>query len=403
MTKNKQRNTITFVAGFNDENLFKKEIIFGKDSIKLYYSQKTIDYIKEGNFDMMFVDGTHLKRLKKSQIILVRFYSTNTSTVVTGMYALSSSKKSEAYSNFFTVLKDLGALDQCRYLTTDFELVIQKGYKAAVKAPTTFRYCFFHLMAATRKYAPSINKTINIENQLRSRLHRLITPNLFRFFSFLVFIRKPYQQSMFKVFKFIVQRFNRSLANELFIAYFGSTYIHGPLSKHFMLDFEHSQIITNNFVEGLNSSLKRHNRGRVNVDVFLDWMKIDSKQIIMNLSDLPKKKLSSNPKFASFHSSFESHGDFLKIIVDYIEETIRKSSIRNEKDNSIGCANEKLAFSACLRGVRLQWSEKAIVVVEKTKTIYSVLIDARPEDEDSSYWHELEPDFSSYLKRLRQK
>lgn len=297
----------------------------------------------------------------------MRFYSTSSLEIITGMYAINDMKKSNSYSVIFKALDELGVLANRRYLTTDFELAIQKGYRIAIKKPITFRFCYFHLVSATRKYASSINKTISIENRLRNRPHCSTTAHIFHYFSFLIFIRRLYQFLMFYIFKFIIRSFAQSLANELFIAYFGSTYIYGPLSHHFVLDFTHTSIITNNFVEGLNSSLKRHNRGRVSTDMFLNWMRIDSKKIIMNLSNPLIKETTSNPKFNEFHSSFESQGNFLSILTDHIDETIRRTSKMTPANCKRALQDNKDTFSKYLRSFQINWSEQFVWVTKKLR------------------------------------
>lgn len=401
--KHKLKNTLSSVIGFDGENLYKGEVILGQRPLIFYYSEKIVQFIREGVFDLVFVDSTHIKSLRKSQVTLVRFYSSESSKVLTALYALSPSKKAEAYTRIFKLLDELGLLINCRFLTTDFELAIRKGCEQAIKNPITFRFCFYHLIAATRRYASSINRTISLENQLKKRVHRPTLPHIFRIFSFLVFVPKPLQKLLFKAFRFVIRFHQNSLANEMFIAYFNSTYISGPLSRHFFLDLNDTHIITNNFVEGVNSSLKRHNRGRVNTDTFLDWMQLDVKQSIMNFNDSSKKTLTTNLKFKEFQERINHQTDFVRILLEYIDGVSK--TVRSENEFSIlnARSEEFRSFASFFSSITINWNEHTIFVYHNDQLIYSTTIGQEENHSEIELWAQIEPEFPTYFKRLKHK
>lgn len=401
--KTRQQNSVDSVVGFENENLFKYESHLDGKTIRFYYSQEVIKFIQNGQFDLIFVDGTHLKMLKKNQVTIVRFYSTKSAKVITGLYILNPSKKAKSYAVIFDFIQKLGLLTHCKFLTTDFELAIRKGFEEVISSPVAFRYCFFHLVSATRKYSASINKTIAMENQHWGKNHCPTLPHIFRLFSFLIFIRKPLQSMMFRVFKHLVRNHAFNLANELFMAYFRSTYINGPLSKHFFLGFEHTSIITNNFVEGINSSLKRHNRGKVNIDTFLDWLKIDSKKSVMDLDENIVTHPKSNSRFKKFSEMFEAHGDCLGVFLDYTAELSRNRSKTKDSTKQNGKSNDFQKFANCIRNARIEWTEESMTVFHQNELVFRTWANQSDHDNDLEYWSQLGDDFDIYLKRLRQK
>jgi len=401
--KQKLINSVDKVYGFSGENLYKREILIDGKSLVLYYSIDVIQFIQDGKFDLMLIDSTHLKMMRKNQITIVRFYSEITNKVLTAMYAINPSKKAESYSQIFMVLDELKVMDNCKAIMADFELAIRKGFEMAIRKPIVFRMCFYHLISATRRYASSINKTISIENQQKARSHPPTSPQIFRLFSLLIFIPKQYQKAMFNVFKFLMRSFTKRISNEMFMEYFRCTYIDGPLSKHFFLDFQDSSVITNNFLEGINSSLKRHNRGRVNIETFLDWMRIDCKQTIMNLQVIPRKSCQANPKFREFYVAFASHKDFMTILFDYISQMGSLKPFDQKMALRDLCRSEFYSLREFVSGTCIEWDEFDITVKMNGKEIFIASIHDAAAEDNQEYWANIEPEFSTFFRRMRYK
>lgn len=387
----------------DNENLFKEESSIDNKPMLFYYSNDVIKFIRNGNFDSIFIDSTHLKMLRKHQITIVRFYSSSAKKILTAMYIVNPSKKSKAYSEIFRMLNTLNLLTNCKRLMTDFELAIKKGYEDLALKPLKFRFCFFHLLSACRKYASSVNKTIFLENHLKNKRHAPTTPNIFRFFVFLIFIKQSHQKLLFQVFKFFFRSTVKSLANELFMNYFWRTYIKGPFSSHFYLDLNDSLIITNNFVEGVNSSMKRHNRGRVNLETFYDWMSLDIKTIIMNLNTNSIRKSVMNPKFEEFAKAFVAQQNWVDILFNYIEECVKQQKFRNNESRAGINQSDYELLKKRIKNSKIVVDEDRIGVYQKRRQVYVASDDFENDQQDIDYWKSIEPEFELYFKRVKYK
>jgi len=337
--RERKRNSQRDVQIYDNENLFKAKIETADGSLYCYYSERVMNYIRSNCFDQLFVDGTHFKALRRSQLVIVRVASEQLNKVVTCLYCLAPSKKSEVYKSIFVLLESLGVLKGIKIVMSDFELAIRKGFRLSTAHPVTFRFCFFHFQSALRKFANSINKQVSLQNSERQTWHQRTTPHIHRVFSFLIFVPKSLQAIAFRLFKFVFRQVESGLSNELFFDYFERAYLNGVFFESFFIDLAESKIVTNNFVEGLNSSLKRHSRGRITISFLLDWLKISSKSEIASLSEASKAQFQTNENFTSFQQRIMQGQNFWEPIIEYISVTKRG----REKSDYLCTASTKVS------------------------------------------------------------
>lgn len=305
---------------FDSENLFKEKLEYKNSETTIYFSNDVLDYIRNRDFDHMFIDGTHLTSLGKKQFIIVRLYSSVSKQILTSFYVLMPSKKAEAYTEVINYLNETGALKNLKFSTSDFELAIISGIENSNIQTVKHRFCFFHLISSCRKKKNSINKVIEIDNAENNRNHQKVTSHLFRLLAFSIFVPPESQMAFFNTIKFFMRIFTNSLANEMFFLYFKRTYLTGSYKKNFYLDMEVSEIITNNFVEGINSSLKRHSKGRLGIAHLLDWMHLDAKKNILGVNDnkISSHEPANNPIFKEFQRELKKNGNWLLLFKNYV-------------------------------------------------------------------------------------
>lgn len=401
--KHRAINRKDHIEIFDAENMFKESHEIDGKVAMIYYASQIIDFVRNGNFESLFIDGTHLSMARKQQVTLVRLHSSSTKKTVTVLYALSSSKKTEFYSKIFEVLLRLNLLTNCRFVTTDFELAIRKGFMQAVSSPIIFRFCFFHLVSACRRYSASENKTIAIENEQKGKRHQKATPHVFRLFAFLIFVPKVHQLRFFQVLKFLLRLYTSNLANEMFMDYFLHTYLRGPHSEHFYLDFGHSGIITNNFVEGVNSSLKRHNRGRMTFETFWDWMKIDTKNAILNIDEKPSLVSSRNPLFQMFAEKVKNNDNALSTFVTYANSLDAQKLGKKVRSEKVNNKANQLSFLKFLSEMQIFITDDEVTLYRGKSIVFKTDWNNYDRDEDVQVWQGLDKDYHLYFKRIRCK
>lgn len=270
-----KKKVLDDVELFSNENLC-KSIVKYDTPIYIYFSNHILDVVKTGDFDTMFIDGTHIKNSKGSQLILVRLFSTANKKVLTACYIITQSKKTEAYVMIFKKLGKLKFLDNIKHVMTDFEIAFRNALNTVFPAKFEYHFCFFHLQNATRNYAASINRVGRKLNQCKT------TPYIHTYFSYLVF---SHFSTIIKAFEFLVAVFrlnNINAADEVFFDYFKSTYINSKYIDCICMDPNKFKCVTNNTVEGVNSGMKRFVAGRNSVPSILDWLAFDAKTYIIS-------------------------------------------------------------------------------------------------------------------------
>lgn len=243
--------------------------------IEVFYLNAVADIVKDGNYDMLFVDGTHVKSEHFTQLLLARFYSSTSKRIINGAYALTKNKNTEAYLLFLTQLKAAKMLDNIKVCMSDFERALSGALVKTIPNVTSC-FCLFHLLSATRKYAGAINKAIT---HLKLPDVKPTTVKIHYIFSYIMFVDPDKFMGVFTLLFKHVWKGTLSVADYIFARYFYQTYC--VLYKINKIDLETYPFLTNNTVEGVNSGIKRIIKNMNNQFGMENWIVEDVKKTIL--------------------------------------------------------------------------------------------------------------------------
>ena len=342
-SKKKNSNDFKEITIFN-ENLLKRSFSINNKDVLIYYSLFMRDYVVKGNFDFLFLDGTHLNLYGlKNQMLVFRLYSSETKEIVTVSYVICSSKKSEVYSEIILELMKAGFFNNLSLVMTDFELGFRAAFREIIKPENIqFRFCYVHLSRSLKNNVKSINKAseTNLKfacgEDLVSKKMNKIPDYIGVMFSFLIFVKPEEQKTIFYLWAAILKElFENSIELNAFLVFFSDNYITGRFSTDFFIDTNTSKHITNNFVEGVNSSFKRFTQAYLSEKTVSDWMAFDSKMSLMKLGSEKNSSQEQTLIYFDFQKAMmeERLDAAFKIIISKIS-SLRNGKI-NEKLNSV--------------------------------------------------------------------
>lgn len=141
----------------------------------------------------------------------------------------------------------------------------------------------------------------------------------------------------------------------------------------------------------------------MNIHTFLDWLKLDCKQTIMNLDESSKTRPLSNPKFEEFSNSFSSHENFVWVLLDYIAELEREFKPQSLTLSKQSKKQDFRDFANYLRQFEFQWDENSIKVMKGEMLAFNAPLVETDQEPDDYLWRQIEPEYQSYFRRLKQK
>lgn len=267
----------------NKKNLlFKNETALKcKDScFSIFYSNDVLKFVIETKHEMLFIDGTYLKKEKGAQLLIMRFYHSQKHFVTNAVYIHTQNKDAETYIRVFKHLADTGLFDSIKTIMTDYELAIGSAFSSVLNRPILNRLCYFHFCNALKIKTSKINCVIKA-GITTTKVQA--TKNIFNLFSNLAFVLRI--NNMFELFCLIVRLSEPqpNAANELFFDYFSKTYVTGRFSKLLYIDFDLCPVHTNNSLEGVNSGFKRFALGKQHGKIFEEWIALNIKKTILKL------------------------------------------------------------------------------------------------------------------------
>lgn len=318
---------------FENEPLLKTEVVNQDYIYLIFYSNDVVNKILEGVFDVLFVDGTHIKNSNKFQLIIVRLYSKNTSEIANAAYVLTNKKTQLVYSLIFEKISKTGILKNVKFVITDFELGFRNAIEKICAPSTDIRLCYFHFHSAMRQYNLRMKKYIAIQTKQKvdstSYIHVL--------FSYLMFIGpdKKVTEMAFELFKLIVLSHKPTLANFGFCSYIKRTYIgNGRFSNMIFSDISKLNITTNNSIEAINGSMKKFMGHHKGIDGVLEWISYNTKEHVIGL-----KKASFDPKIdlQIFQQDFGLNENWMQLIISKISNlgNFAQKNNRISKDSFI--------------------------------------------------------------------
>lgn len=257
---------------FKENLLIEETVNYG-----FYMSRIVSTYICAGHFDALFIDGTYLKGYKNGQLLIMRLYSSSSKEMLNCAYAMCEKRDTENYERILNRAAANGFLTNVQVVVSDFEMAFTRAFRT-VLPNAEHRFCFFHLVSATRRYAGKINKSID---RLGYKIPR-VTFRLSLIMSYLLLSKKDSKQVVFVFIDLFCRLKPLSLADYMFIRYFTDTY----LNRYTVVvgDLEKFPFLTNNTVEGTNSGLKKFIFGKDNVIAVREWLAHDVKRTVMNFS-----------------------------------------------------------------------------------------------------------------------
>jgi hypothetical protein len=297
--------------------------VWNNDSIQIYFEPSVLEIVKMGNYDMLFVDGTHVKGKKNLQMLVFRMYDSISMRIINAAYALCASHETATYELILGKLKAVGFFEKVKFSMTDFERSLRNAIQNVIKNCVLLS-CFFHLVTAARKYAAKINKTI-VALKYTSE-SKPTTVKIHMFLGYALFLGENKLIGVITLLYELIMNRQFSIADHLFISYFIKTYT--VLYKIQKADLSVYPFLTNNTVEGTNSGIKRAFFGKNTEAAAENWILHDTKRSILNYET---KKVYTVPQITLEITKAETDNIWLRKFIVKLEETAPSRLSRKEE------------------------------------------------------------------------
>ena len=308
---------------FSNEKALKGNLNDG--NIMIYYSNQELEFIRNNDFEVMFVDGTFFVGGGFSQLVLIRFWSEIKKKSLTGCRAIMAKKSADDYATLFKFLHQKEFFKNIKIVMTDFEVGITNGIMTAIPNNNfSFRFCHFHFSKALRRYSGQINKTFEVHSYSDR-----VSPFIHVAFSLLMFVGASCIKIVFCFLKDIFRQEKYNIANEVFFIYFENNYVIKKFASRLFVDLSECPYSTNNCVEGTNKHLKKFcNNSKKNIN---NWILYNMKQTILNFDNT--NVFNASTKCCDFQEKFRKGGNWIPAITDYIEslKSVKESRIKQQQ------------------------------------------------------------------------